>query len=977
MRSLLLAAGLLLPLAARAAPSERGFRPVRAYTTEETRAGASCYAAAEDERGVLYVGNLSGVLEFDSVRWRLLELPNRSAARAVARDSTGRILVSGYDELGFLAPGERGQLQFRSLLDRVPGALRPLGDVIRIHPIAGGAVFDSERALLVFSGGAIRELVSFPAETPHASFLVGEDVFVWTPSGLSRTAPGGLAPFGAGVLADGPPVALLPLSGGRLLAVGRDGALQLLAEGSSIPFGPEASTMLASLEPVAACLLRDGRIAIGTRRGGVLILDQDGAPSELFDRLNGLPADEILSVTPSATGALWIGTGAGIAYVDASGPLSTFDSRSGLEGGVLGSARHHGRLHVGTSLGLFSLEPASAGETRVVARRVPGIPARVWVTLEDGPDLLVGTSSGLFRLSGGLAHRIGPPRIVYAMWRSAGDPGRVWLGLKSGLSSIRKSGDAWLDEGPFPGVPAQVRTIVEAPKGTLWLGTTFAGVQRVRVEDAGRRLGAVVPVKSPSEAYTFLFGGRVLVTSAHGLLRIDGEHTVPETAVDGLAPGLEAYLAAEDAQGNLWIATNPPGVALRGTTGRYRYEARLLEGLPRMDVQSMVPEPDGVVWFGSEKGLFRFDTRAAVDAAAPTRPLIRRVSAGAEGALYEGAGGEDERREPRIGAGRTRLRFECAAVSFVLGARPLYQYRLEGSGEEWSEWTAEPAREYTNLWEGRYRFQVRTSGLYGAVSEAASFAFVVLPPWHRTVPAWIAYALVLAGLVSAVVRIRHRALRRRARVLETLVAEKTVELGRAVEQLRVANEEVERKNDALETVNRELESLSYRDGLTGIANRRTFDDVLQKEWARAYRAEAPLSLLLLDIDLFKKLNDSRGHQEGDACLRRVAQRVSEGLRRSGDLPARYGGEELAVILPAADSEAARKIADSLRAAIEGLGIRHEESPFRVVTVSVGVSSARPREGGLPEGLVAAADRALYRAKGAGRNRVEVAPEGDP
>ena len=123
---------------------------------------------------------------------------------------------------------------------------------------------------------------------------------------------------------------------------------------------------------------------------------------------------------------------------------------------------------------------------------------------------------------------------------------------------------------------------------------------------------------------------------------------------------------------------------------------------------------------------------------------------------------------------------------------------------------------------------MHTRGPYGTVSEPAAFAFVVLPPWHRKVPALIAYALLLAGLVSAVVRIRHRALRRRARVLERLVAEKTVELGRAVEQLRVANEEVGRKKDALEVDNRELESLSYRDGLTGIANRRTFDDVLQK-----------------------------------------------------------------------------------------------------------------------------------------------------
>ena len=176
----------------------------------------------------------------------------------------------------------------------------------------------------------------------------------------------------------------------------------------------------------------------------------------------------------------------------------------------------------------------------------------------------------------------------------------------------------------------------------------------------------------------------------------------------------------------------------------------------------------------------------------------------------------------------------------------------------------------------------------------------------------------------------------------------------------------------LAEANVELKKMASVDGLTGIANRRQFDDTMQTEWQRGQRDKQELAVLLCDVDNFKTYNDTYGHQAGDAALQTVAGVLAGQLRRPADVAARYGGEEFAVILPATDAEGARQVAESCRAGIEALAVTHAGGVAGVVTISIGIASIVPSAGSTLEALVAAADKALYSAKGAGRNRVATA-----
>lgn len=176
--------------------------------------------------------------------------------------------------------------------------------------------------------------------------------------------------------------------------------------------------------------------------------------------------------------------------------------------------------------------------------------------------------------------------------------------------------------------------------------------------------------------------------------------------------------------------------------------------------------------------------------------------------------------------------------------------------------------------------------------------------------------------------------------------------------------------DQLQQSNRALLELAAMDGLTGIPNRRYFDDVMERAWLAGIDSGEPMSLVLTDVDNFKKYNDIYGHLSGDDCLKRVARVVGRMPERPGDLAARYGGEEFALVLPGRTAAEAAAIADAMRRGVEGLGLPHKGSSHGGrVTISVGVVTRIPTDDSSPSALIESADTCLYRAKEAGRNWV--------
>jgi diguanylate cyclase (GGDEF)-like protein len=250
--------------------------------------------------------------------------------------------------------------------------------------------------------------------------------------------------------------------------------------------------------------------------------------------------------------------------------------------------------------------------------------------------------------------------------------------------------------------------------------------------------------------------------------------------------------------------------------------------------------------------------------------------------------------------------------------------------------------------------------------------------------AWIAVAFALTAAAAGWAWALHRRLASRTqdwerelklrRQIESEIESIRDDLEKRVHErtraLEVRNAELSQLRLALETANQRLRRLVSVDGLTGIANRRHFDRVLERELRRARRERLPLSLIFLDLDEFKRFNDTYGHARGDDVLRVVATTLDETFRRGGDLVARYGGEEFAVVLPGVDGRRAELYAERLRRRIWCLALPYDASPVATrVTISGGVATALPDLNVTAHELLHAADTALYRAKCLGRNRI--------
>lgn len=226
--------------------------------------------------------------------------------------------------------------------------------------------------------------------------------------------------------------------------------------------------------------------------------------------------------------------------------------------------------------------------------------------------------------------------------------------------------------------------------------------------------------------------------------------------------------------------------------------------------------------------------------------------------------------------------------------------------------------------------------------------------WQETYPR----LLVVCGLTLALGFLGFRMLRQLARRLET-------------------EQELQQAQTTLQRLNRELEKMAMQDGLTGLANRRQFDLALNDEFNRAQRNHQSLALLMFDVDDFKQFNDRYGHPAGDDCLRRISAAIKSYQRRPGDLAARYGGEEIALLLPGTDLDGARSVAEQVCQGVRGLQIAHSASDSGILSVSCGVDALVPvRNRDLPHDLLEGADKALYAAKSAGRDQLVVAPRRD-
>lgn len=904
-------------------------------------------AVASDRRGRMLFGNVEGVLRYDGESWQLIDTPGHSPAYSMARGEDGHVYVGSYDSFGWLVTDAYGRTRYRQLMSRshLTGRQRHIGIVWSVLPTSRGIYFRSQQSLH-YLDYAHRQPRSWPLPDQARAFYVdGNSLYArYQGKGFGRVVDGvfHLAPGGAR-FAHAPLAALLPMHGWRLL-VGNDGFYRADAHGIE-PLPADAGHSLRGHRPYTATRLADGGIAVGCRDG---TLFQYSAGLQLRRRLQ-LGHFAISALGQDREDGLWAATGGGLVRVAMPSPWSFLGGPQGVNGSVLDVAWYDDALWLAGSDGINRL---SQHGQRSVVEHMPWTAYEGFALLSTDRGLLIGDRDGLLVLDPGQDK----PRTLfgknadsgYILLRSSYEPDLVYALGDHGLFLIGLRNGRWQPLASLDMASINAADLIESGPGILWVDNSRGGPRRLHIDTASGTVlrqtvyGATDGLDlDPHEgSVIYRLDGAIHVVSGHKGYRFDGTRFVPDTTapfslvdrpdeltVTDTALGTYAYTSRQ-----LWHRA--PGA---GRWTKIHLNPGLAAGYNQLRVNR-----DGILRISTWTGLLQYDPRQRPPAPAPLKLYLDRLST-------RSSNGEEKARSLPVHRQDAPIRVPpghslALHYSMVSMSGAQFRYRLPGAMPDWSEWgdgdiVIRPLRP------GAHVLDVQARSRNGRSIVSRTLPLDTMPRWYQHWWTWLAGLAGLGALGALIARtaLRHRILRyERANLeLEARIAARTSEL---------------------QAANRKLEELATEDALTGVANRRALEQGIKREWIRCMDQRCSLSALMIDIDHFKQFNDRHGHLEGDRCLQTVAGHLRAHHNPRRELLARYGGEEFALLLPGLTLEDAYRRAESLRASMAGAC--HD------ITVSVGVAGFVPRPDLEPESLLRRADAALYRAKHAGRNRVE-------
>ncbi|ADW70811.1 diguanylate cyclase [Granulicella tundricola] len=912
-------------------------------------------AVAQTTDGYMWFGTQEGLGRFDGLTTTVFDASHNRDFR----DAFVKTMASSRD--GSLWIGTRSNLTHmqHGAFHTVLSAQSPINTIHeaqdgRIWVGTGRGLYSVDHDVVHFftaQDGLPSASVQSIVETRDGSLWFG------TEKGLFRRKGGKVEAFGA---KDGAPGASI-----QGLAVGQDQSLWIGSteglshwNGKLLQNWPEA--MMPPHARISSLLVdHNDHLWIGFEHSGMATL-RDGK-LERYTVQQGLPNDDVAQLFEDHLGHLWVGLGEGGVLELRDGLFTSFGVQEGLSENMVWSVlqARDGSFWAGTdSKGLDHI--FKDGSVQVYGLK-EGLPGGTVFALHEGLDgsLWIGTEHGILsHLKDGKIENFRDPagsegRLQMIMDAPDGD---MWLGYYENDGLVRYH----LGTFTHYAIPGLLNTASFAADGSMWLGTDHGGISHVRD-------GKVLQTLTKQDGLLSDFSQAVYVdkegvvwagTSPGGLNRIKNGRITTYSVEQGLA-NLTVGAIVEDSLGNLWMTCNK---------GIFRVSKKELNDYAEGRVSSihsiMYGTADGMrsaecnfganpsvwrdvenrIWFATTAGLVMIDPAHSETVKSTPLPFVEHVLFNRRPAVFDVG-------EP-IGLGTGDVEIKFTAPDFVAPEQVRFRYRLKGFDQDWVDVGDRREAYYTRIDPGKYQFEVQAGNQNGEWNGYTAVLPLTITPhfWQTTIfqlCCWLS-ALLLGALMY---RIRIRFLVRRNQTLETRVSSRTKELQEALQAAASAH-------DA-------LHEQATKDGLTRLWNRRAILEILTREVDRARRDSGSVCVLMVDVDHFKRVNDTLGHVAGDCVLEEVAARIN-GLIRPYDSAGRYGGEEFLVVLPGCT------LADGLQRAEEfRYAIANEPTCVDAGSIDVTCSFGVAAESGTSaEHLIISADQALYAAKHAGRNRIQ-------
>lgn len=585
--------------------------------------------------------------------------------------------------------------------------------------------------------------------------------------------------------------------------------------------------------------VNDEHYALGTGNGGVVIIDQKGKWIQLLNKRRGLNSNKVYSLFSDRKGNIWVALNDGISLIERSSPITQFDERSGLDARTLCVTRHQGILYLGAYNGIFYLPERNMGieKDSFGFLNIGNTTSNYWEFKSIGNSLFAGGNSSFGQIIDKTIKINGIEGSIYCFGSSSKFPNHLFLGNRIGLSAIAytlnsKNPQDFLDvkfinHGNFYDVNNIIRSIVADANGDLWLTTRYNGIIYIRFTGSNisefetYHYNTSHGLPQDNWNYVYFLDGRLIVATQAGFYEgilpedfqtnPDSVKFIPENTFGKVFNALStsASQIVVDKNRNLWVRAGVgPGVLIRQSNGTYTWQRDPYRKITGTNADFYL-EPDGIAWFSAQKALYRLDTNQPKDYKSDYYALIRNVTIGKDSVVFHGNYYDPDQKSdpysriaslnqpkslmPKLLYEHNAITFEYSAAFYEHAEANRFKYMLEGYDKDWSSWSAEMKKEYTNLHEGEYRFKVKAKNIFDHESKEALYQFSISPPWYRTVFAYICYGFFFLSFFYVSIKLNSRRLQAAKLRLEKIVKKRTAELNQEIIERKNAENDAKRR----------------------------------------------------------------------------------------------------------------------------------------------------------------------------------------
>ncbi|MCB2199972.1 hypothetical protein KQI63_11230 [bacterium] len=795
---------ILLPfsLSIAGVPARYGGPLYNTYEPEDYHGEGQNFDLAVNSKNIIYVANAVGVLEFDGTRWRTIESTTHSIPFGLDCDEQDNIWVAMQQDLGVLFPDSSGTLTFHSLLPQITDSLDIASGVWRVRATTQGIFFQSPKFVLrwrVTGGSPLEGEAKIFHADGHSFTLVCEvdsTIFIRQHrSPISRLEGDSIVPVSQ--WSDHARISyvhatrfdedhvLFTTFRGRLYVGGPDGIDELKIQ---VPEDFDMSVCFGSIP------LSDDRFVISTNQG-MVVIDRAGKVKEVVDKLGGLSTRNILrEATIDHSGGYWFPFDYGLARVEFDRSMRILDRGSGIGGAIFEILRFNNNLYMATGTGLY-VHPEKDSLSVPKLTNVDGMQLAIHHTAQTDEQLFLATVRGLHYMGkDNKVHHLGPFIGNCVGITVSEDQKNLYLGSElQGLYHFRLKDGAVLPSGRLDLPQTGFDRITFDSAGNLWAMVTGANQEKLH--------RSTLDLNNPTQLEFFSYGSdkglpgttigtpfmledslRVLTTEGYFTYNPELDHFLPTLRpfpVD-LSNTFLMEKPLVDESNRIYLSAGPnTTVRVSLDQDSERPVDRLLQRSPILRVLAFFHDPvSNLTIFGTDDGQMVFSGEEEET----TKPvvLLREAIIGDE-SIHIRSGKKKQYRSSVYQGPLASVRFVYTMTSFDAPEMSQFQYRLVGRGDEWSAWSNETYRDFNDLREGAYQFEVRGRDYSRIISDPAIYSFTVLPPWYRTSWMLVIWTLLAGGLIYLLIQVRTRQLAAQQLRLEALVRKRTEELKQAQE----------------------------------------------------------------------------------------------------------------------------------------------------------------------------------------------------